>query len=218
MSAPTASLKAAFKARTVDKIYHAVAQGHPDPSAGTIDAPIGRHPKADWKFAVIAGGRDSVTHYDTLEAFPAASLLEVHLETGRTHQIRVHMAAIRHSLVGDLAYGADPTLAERLKLTRQWLHAFSTGRWVQYEAPYRRTSGRAGDSARMRAASAARRRAALAAASLAVLVAGDRRLSRSRAEHRRRHRARDVSAVPDRKHADRHDELSLSPARARAGR
>ncbi len=137
------SLKAAFKARTVDKIYHAVAQGHPDPSAGTIDAPIGRHPKADWKFAVIAGGRDSVTHYDTLEAFPAASLLEVHLETGRTHQIRVHMAAIRHSLVGDLAYGADPTLAERLKLTRQWLHAFSLGfehpadgSWVQYEAPY----------------------------------------------------------------------------------
>ena len=120
-------LKAAFKARTVDKIYHAVAQGHPDPSAGTIDAPIGRHPKADWKFAVIAGGRDSVTHYDTLEAFPAASLLEIHLETGRTHQIRVHMAAIRHSLVGDLAYGADPILAERLKLHRQWLHAYSLG-------------------------------------------------------------------------------------------
>ena len=136
-------LKAAFKARTVDKIYHAVAQGHPDPSAGTIDAPIGRHPKADWKFAVIAGGRDSVTHYDTLEAFPAASLLEIHLETGRTHQIRVHMAAIRHPLIGDLAYGADPVLAERLGLRRQWLHAYSLGfehpadgAWVQFEAPY----------------------------------------------------------------------------------
>ena len=104
-------LKDAFRERTVEKIYHAVAQGHPDPSAGTIDAPIGRHPKADWKFAVVADGRPSVTHYETLEAFRAASLLEVHLETGRTHQIRVHLAAVRHPLVGDLTYGADPVLA-----------------------------------------------------------------------------------------------------------
>ena len=109
-------LKDAFRDRTVEKIYHALVQGHPDPSAGTIDAPIGRHPTSDWKFAVVDGGRDSVTHYETLEAFPAASLLEVHLETGRTHQIRVHFSATRHPCVGDLTYGADPTLAARLGL------------------------------------------------------------------------------------------------------
>lgn len=117
------ALKRAFKERTVEKIYHAVAQGHLDPTEGTIDAPIGRHPHSDWKFAVVEGGKPSVTHYETLEMFPAASLLEIHLETGRTHQIRVHMAAMRHPLAGDLTYGADPTLAQRLGLARQWLHA-----------------------------------------------------------------------------------------------
>lgn len=117
------ALKRAFKEREVDKIYHAVVQGHPDPLAGTIDAPIGRHPTHSWKFAVTPDGKDSVTHYETLEAFPGASLLEIHLETGRTHQIRVHMAAHRHPCVGDPLYGADPTLSARLGLTRQWLHA-----------------------------------------------------------------------------------------------
>jgi 23S rRNA pseudouridine1911/1915/1917 synthase len=116
-------LKRAFKEREVDKRYHAVVQGHPDPSRGTIDAPIDRHPGQDYKFAVVSGGRPSVTHYDTLEAFPAASLLDVRLETGRTHQIRVHFAALRHPCAGDLTYGADPTLAARLGLSRQWLHA-----------------------------------------------------------------------------------------------
>jgi len=116
-------LKRAFKARTVDKIYHALVQGHPDPSNGTIDAPIGRHPSSSWKFAVVAGGRESVTHYETIEAFASASLMSVSLETGRTHQIRVHMAAHRHPIVGDTLYGADPTLAQRLGLERQWLHA-----------------------------------------------------------------------------------------------
>ena len=116
-------LKRAFKERQVDKRYHAVVQGHPDPLRGTIDAPIDRHPGQDYKFAVVSGGRPSVTHYDTLEAFPAASLVDVRLETGRTHQIRVHFAALRHPCVGDLTYGADPTLAARLDLTRQWLHA-----------------------------------------------------------------------------------------------
>ncbi len=136
-------LKDAFRDRTVEKIYHAVVQGHPDPSAGTIDAPIGRHPSSDWKFAVVAGGRDSITHYETIEAFPSASLLRVHLETGRTHQIRVHFAATRHPCVGDRTYGADPTLAARLGLTRQWLHARSLafahpadGRWVEFTSPY----------------------------------------------------------------------------------
>ena len=136
-------LKDAFRDRTVEKIYHALVQGHPDPSTGTIDAPIGRHPTSDWKFAVVEGGRDSVTHYETLEAFRAASLLEVHLETGRTHQIRVHFSATRHPCVGDLTYGADPTLAKRLGLTRQWLHARSLafahpedGRWVEFTSLY----------------------------------------------------------------------------------
>jgi 23S rRNA pseudouridine1911/1915/1917 synthase len=121
------SLKAAFRDRTVDKRYTALVQGHPDPSRGTIDAPIDRHPTHDYKWAVVAGGRPSVTHYETLEAFRAASLLEIRLETGRTHQIRVHMAAIRHPCVGDLTYGADPTLAARLGLDRQWLHASALG-------------------------------------------------------------------------------------------
>ena len=116
-------LKAQFRQRTVDKTYHAVVQGRLDPLRGTIDAPIGRHPGGEYRFAVVADGKPSVTHYDTLEAFPAASLVEVHLETGRTHQIRVHMAAMRHPCVGDLTYGADPVLAARLGVERQWLHA-----------------------------------------------------------------------------------------------
>lgn len=116
-------LKRQFHDREVDKIYHAVVQGHPDPLSGTIDAPIGRHPGAQWRFAVTADGKPSVTHYETLEAMRAASLVEVRLETGRTHQIRVHLAAQRHPLVGDPLYGGDPVLAARLGLARQWLHA-----------------------------------------------------------------------------------------------
>ena len=120
-------LKRAFKQRTVDKVYHAVVQGHPDPLRGTIDAPIGRHPQHDWKWAVTAAGKHSVTHYEVVEAFRAASLVEVRLETGRTHQIRVHFAALRHPCVGDITYGADPVLAQRLGLDRQWLHAVRLG-------------------------------------------------------------------------------------------
>jgi len=120
-------LKRAFKEREVDKRYHAVVQGHLDPLRGTIDAPIDRHPTADYKFAVMSGGKPSVTHYDTLEAFRSASLVDVKLETGRTHQIRVHFSAMRHPCVGDLTYGADPTLSARLKLNRQWLHARELG-------------------------------------------------------------------------------------------
>jgi 23S rRNA pseudouridine1911/1915/1917 synthase len=136
-------LKQAFRERTVDKLYHALVQGHPDPLRGTVDAPIGRHPSGDGRFAVVTDGRQSVTHYDTLEAFRAASLVEVHLETGRTHQIRVHMTAIRHPCCGDLLYGADPVLAARLGLTRQWLHAVTLsfahpadGREVTFSSPY----------------------------------------------------------------------------------
>lgn len=120
-------LKQAFRDRAVDKTYLALAQGHPDPFEGTIDAPIARHPSHDWKFAVIAGGRSSVTHYRTVELLRGAALLEVNLETGRTHQIRVHLAAIGHPCVGDPLYGADPVLAERLGLVRQWLHATRLG-------------------------------------------------------------------------------------------
>ncbi len=137
------ALKRAFHDREVDKIYHAVVQGHPDPLAGTIDAPLGRHPGASWKFAIVSDGKPSVTHYETLEAFPSASLLEIQLETGRTHQIRVHMAAQRHPCVGDAMYGADPTISARLGLGRQWLHARRLGfehpatrEYVQFESGY----------------------------------------------------------------------------------
>jgi len=136
-------LKRAFKERTVDKRYHALVQGHPDPFRGTVDAPIDRHPSGDGRWAVVAGGKPSVTHYDTVEAFRAASLLDIKLETGRTHQIRVHMSALRHPCVGDMLYGADPTLAARLGVTRQWLHAVSlgfehptTGEWMSFSTDY----------------------------------------------------------------------------------
>jgi 23S rRNA pseudouridine1911/1915/1917 synthase len=136
-------LKQAFRDRTPEKTYHALVQGHPDPLEGTVDAPIGRHPKSDWKFAVMADGRPSVTHYSTLEAHRFASLLEIHLETGRTHQIRVHMSALKHPCVGDPLYGCDPILAKRVGLDRQWLHAVKlgithpeTGDWVEFESEY----------------------------------------------------------------------------------
>lgn len=136
-------LKQAFRERTVHKVYHAIIQGHPDPLAGTFDAPIGRHPKAEFKFAVQNDGKPSVTHYKTLEAFRGASLVEVILETGRTHQIRVHFSAFRHPLVGDTMYGADPKLAAKLNLDRQWLHAVrlsfehpTKGGQVEFESEY----------------------------------------------------------------------------------
>ncbi|RAX24005.1 MULTISPECIES: RluA family pseudouridine synthase [unclassified Actinomyces] len=136
-------LKRAFREHTVDKVYHAVVQGHLDPSSGTIDAPIGRHPGREWKMAIIDGGRESITHYDVIELMPRASLVEVHLETGRTHQIRVHMAAVGHPCVGDATYGADPTLSAQTGLRRQWLHATEltiahplTGRRMTFHSDY----------------------------------------------------------------------------------
>ncbi|TFA93943.1 RluA family pseudouridine synthase [Corynebacterium silvaticum] len=136
-------LKRAFKERTVSKTYHALVQGHMDPFTGTIDAPIGRHPSAGWRFAVTSDGKHAVTHYETLEAFAEASLLKIHLETGRTHQIRVHMSALHHPCCGDPMYGSDPKLSERLGLIRQWLHAVSLGfhhpadgRWMEITSPY----------------------------------------------------------------------------------
>jgi 23S rRNA pseudouridine1911/1915/1917 synthase len=120
-------LKQAFRDREVHKIYHAIIQGHPDPHEGTFDAPIARHPKAEFKFAVVEGGKPSITHYKTLELFPALTLSEVNLETGRTHQIRVHFSAFKHPLLGDTMYGADPALAKKLGIARQWLHAKELG-------------------------------------------------------------------------------------------
>ena len=137
------SIKDQFRDRTVDKIYHTLIQGRLDPINGTIEAPIDRHPTSSYRFAIMSGGRPSITHYDTLESFAYASLLEVHLETGRTHQIRVHMSGLRHSCCGDLTYGADPTLAAKLKLDRQWLHAVRlgfthpiSGDQVNFSSPY----------------------------------------------------------------------------------
>ena len=137
------SLKDQFRNRTVSKIYHALVQGHMDPTTGTIDAPIDRHPREDYRFAVVANGKPSITHYKTLEVFPAVSLLEIELETGRTHQIRVHFSALHHPLVGDLTYGADPSLAQRLSIARPWLHAKvlafnhpATGERISFTAEY----------------------------------------------------------------------------------
>jgi len=136
-------LKQAFRDREVHKVYHAIIQGLADPLAGTFDAPIGRHPKHEFKFAVMEGGKPSVTHYETVEAFPSASLVEIVLETGRTHQIRVHFSAFRHPLVGDTMYGADPVLAAKVGLDRQWLHAMrlsfthpTSGEPVEFESTY----------------------------------------------------------------------------------
>jgi 23S rRNA pseudouridine1911/1915/1917 synthase len=136
-------LKQAFRDRTVKKTYHALVQGHPDPAAGTIDTPIARSTKHDYKFSISVAGKHAVTHYETIEVLPAATLLEIGLETGRTHQIRVHFSHFRHPLVGDPLYGGDPKLAAALELDRQWLHAkrlaFShpiSGEWVEFQSDY----------------------------------------------------------------------------------
>lgn len=136
-------LKQAFRDREVEKTYHALVQGHPDPLQGTIEAPIGRHPSAGWRFAVTSDGKPAVTHYETLEAFAPATLIKVRLETGRTHQIRVHFSSLNHPCVGDPMYGSDPELGKRLGLNRQWLHAVGVGfthpadgRWFTIESPY----------------------------------------------------------------------------------
>lgn len=138
-------LKQAFRDRTVKKTYHALAQGHPEPAAGTIDTPIARSQRHDYKFTISADGKPAVTHYSTIELLTAAALMEIGLETGRTHQIRVHFSHFRHPLVGDPLYGADPKLAAALGLERQWLHAkrlaFShpiTSEWVEFESNYPR--------------------------------------------------------------------------------
>ena len=116
-------LKEMFRAHDVEKTSHALVQGHMDPSTGTIDAPIDRHPKEDHRFAVVATGKESITHYEVIEYYRSVSLVKVELETGRTHQIRVHFSALGHPLVGDTTYGADPVLGKKMKMSRPWLHA-----------------------------------------------------------------------------------------------
>ncbi|MBU6163370.1 MAG: RluA family pseudouridine synthase [Actinomycetales bacterium] len=137
------NLKDQFRLRKVEKVYHALVQGHMDPPEGTIDAPIGRHPREDYRFAVVADGKPSITHFELIEYLAGTSLLRIELETGRTHQIRVHFNALRHPLVGDLAYGADPVLADRLELRRPWLHAMelaflqpTSGKRIALSSPY----------------------------------------------------------------------------------
>ncbi|NQW74551.1 MAG: RluA family pseudouridine synthase [Candidatus Planktophila sp.] len=136
-------MKDAFRTRIVEKIYHALVQGHMDPSTGTIDAPIDRHPKEDHRFAVVGTGKESITHYEVIEYYRAVSLVQVELETGRTHQIRVHFSALNHPLIGDMTYGADPVLAKSLAMARPWLHAKElrfkhpiNGEAMKFSAPY----------------------------------------------------------------------------------
>lgn len=144
-----------FSAHEVVKIYHALAQGRLHEDKATIDAPIGRDRVADFRFTVTPAGKPAITHYDVLERFSAATLAEVNLETGRTHQIRVHFASIGHPLVGDPLYGADPQLGESLGLDRQWLHAMRldfkhprTRQWVSVSSHYPADLQRALDTLR----------------------------------------------------------------------
>ena len=133
------ALKAAFKDRTVSRAYHALIEGNLTTPVGTIDAPIGRHPGQEFKMAVVTGGKEARTHYEVLEVFRSATLVRARLETGRTHQIRVHMAAIGHPCLGDPTYNPRPTPG----LGRQWLHAVElgfrhpgTGERMEFTSPY----------------------------------------------------------------------------------
>lgn len=136
-------LKQAFHDRTPKRNYHALIEGLPDPLNGTINAPIDRQPGYEWRFGVVEGGKEAVTVYRTIESFGTATLVDVNLLTGRTHQIRVHFSALNHPLAGDLTYDADATMAAELGLTRQWLHAVGlgfdhpvTGQQLNYTSEY----------------------------------------------------------------------------------
>ncbi|WP_018142702.1 RluA family pseudouridine synthase [Alloscardovia criceti] len=112
-----------FSEHEVVKTYHAVVQGNLDQDKATIEAPIGRDKVSDFRFTVTPSGKQAITHWDVLERFGEATYVKVNLETGRTHQIRVHFSSIGHPLVGDSMYGANPKLSEATHLDRQWLHA-----------------------------------------------------------------------------------------------
>ncbi len=126
-----------LQARTMKRTYFALARGRVK-AAGSVDAPIGRHPVHRTRMAVVAGGKPAVTHFKVREAFPGHTLLECSLETGRTHQIRVHLASIGHPIEGDPVYGKKGARA----LERQALHAWKlafvhprSGKTVEFEAP-----------------------------------------------------------------------------------
>ena len=116
-------MKKQFANHTVKKTYYALVQGNLDKDKATIEAPIGRAKVSDFRFTITPSGKPAITHWDVLERFGQATLASVNLETGRTHQIRVHFTSIGHPLVGDSMYGANPVLAQKLGLTRQWLHS-----------------------------------------------------------------------------------------------
>ncbi|GAC1409795.1 MAG: RluA family pseudouridine synthase [Actinomycetota bacterium] len=129
-------------ARTIRRIYIALVEGAPESETATIEAPIGRSPRHRKKMGVVAGGKDAVTHYAVKESFRDATLLEVTLETGRTHQIRVHLAEIGHPVLGDVVYGKSRSLARRFELSRMFLHAAQlsfahpvSGEAMAFEAP-----------------------------------------------------------------------------------
>ena len=117
------SLQKQWKDRAVTKRYWALVQGCPSPTSGIIELPIGRDPRYRQKMAVVASGKPAITSYQTKEEFGAVTLLDVSLETGRTHQIRVHMAAIGHPLIGDQIYNKKSSAI----LQRQFLHAHTLG-------------------------------------------------------------------------------------------
>ena len=117
------ALTQALRDRSIHRHYLALVRGEPPARSGTVEAPVGRHPRRRRVMAVVAEGRPAVSHYRVLAAEAGAALLAVALETGRTHQIRVHLSHIGHPVLGDRAYGGASELADRLGLDRPWLHA-----------------------------------------------------------------------------------------------
>jgi 23S rRNA pseudouridine1911/1915/1917 synthase len=135
-------LRRQFDERTVSRRYWALVDGVPEPSSATIDAPVARHPRDRTRFHTAVDGRPARSRYAVLRPFGAASAVEVRLETGRTHQVRVHMSAAGHPVCGDRTYGASPVVAARLGLDRPALHAAHlgfahprTGAWIAIDEP-----------------------------------------------------------------------------------
>ena len=125
-----------LQARTMKRTYLALARGKVA-ADGNVDQPIGRHPSQRTRMAVVAGGKPAVTHYRVKERFPGHTLLECELETGRTHQIRVHLAALKHPIEGDVVYGGRGAQRFARQALHAWKLAFvhpSSGKAVRFEA------------------------------------------------------------------------------------